>query len=264
MIKINLLPRTINEKAIIRNTALAFVVLLIAIVVGGLTYAGNLSKQVAQKEAEAQAVEAWEKRVEGIKKQAQDQLASIKPIKDKLDFINGVLKFNQEYPKLYADVAKWTYANVMYTGLVCDGTQVVITARTKNLDNLGRYLLNMYRATDLFTEVIISGVPGYGQGAQASMLGGAMPSGMSGMQMPTMPQVPSFEPAQSSLAGISAISSSMERTPGGSGWINFTVMCKLKTPITAPSFTGAGAPAAGADTSGMPGGMPGMPGAPPM
>lgn len=153
MIKINLLPRTINEKAIIRNTALAFVVLLIAIVVGGLTYAGNLSKQVAQKEAEAQAVEAWEKRVEGIKKQAQDQLASIKPIKDKLDFINGVLKFNQEYPKLYADVAKWTYANVMYTGLVCDGTQVVITARTKNLDNLGRYLLNMYRATDLFTEL---------------------------------------------------------------------------------------------------------------
>ncbi len=255
MIKINLLPRTINEKAIIRNTALAFAVLFIAIIIGGFTYAGNLSKQVAQKEDEAQVVEAWEQRVEGIKKQAQDQLASIKPIKDKLDFINAVLKYNQEYPKLYANVAKWTYANVMYTGLVCDGAQVVITARTKNLDNLGRYLLNMYRATDLFTEVTISGVPGYGDASQTSMMGGAMP----GMPMPTMAQSPAFSPAQSSLAGISAISSSMERTPAGSGWISFTVVCKLKTPITAPSFAGSGAPAADANASGMPGAMPGAP-----
>ncbi|MHB9038468.1 MAG: PilN domain-containing protein [Armatimonadota bacterium] len=262
MIKINLLPRTINEKAIIRNTALAFAVLFIAIIVGGLTYASCLSKQVADKETEAQAAEAWEARVQGIQKQAQDQTASIKPIKDKLDFINAVLKFNGEYPKLYAEVAKWTYEKVMYTSMICDGTQVVMTARTKDLDYLGRYLLNMYRATDFFTEVTISGVPGYGQNNQNNMMGGGLPGGM-----PMMPSGPAFEPAgaQSSLAGIGAISSSMQRTPGGEKWVDFTVTCKLKTPIAAPSFAaGAGAAAGGA--AGAPGGapstMPGGPGGP--
>ncbi|MEN6356580.1 MAG: hypothetical protein ABFD83_05790 [Armatimonadota bacterium] len=259
MIKINLLPRTINEKAVIRNTAIAFAVVLIAIVVGGLTYASNLGNQVTQKESEAQAAEAWQSRVEGIQKQAQDQQSSIKPIKDKLDFINAVLKFNGVYPKLYAEVAKWTYEKVMYTGIACDGTQVVIAARTKNLDYLGRYLLNMYRATDLFTEVTISGVPGYGKDSQNltdSGSAGTMPGAMPSPSMPPVPG-PSFTPSggQSSLAGIDAISSSMQKVPGQNGWIDFTVVCKLKTPITAPSFAGAGA-------AGAPGATPGAPGGP--
>ncbi|MCE5322638.1 hypothetical protein LLG46_04885 [bacterium] len=253
MIKINLLPRTINEKAVIRNTAIAFGVVLIAIIVGGFVFSTNLGNQVSQKESEAQAAEAWQSRVEGIQKQAADQQASVKPIKDKLDFINSVLKFNGVYPKLFSDVAKWTYEKVMYTGMACDGTQLVITAQTKNLDYLGRYLLNMYRATDLFTEVTISGVPGYGDAGAASVANG-FPNGMPGEMSPQM-SGPSFDPGtQSSLAGISAISSSMQNIPGEKGWISFTVLCKLKTPITAPSFAGAGgsAPVGAPGATGMP------------
>ncbi|MCE5315705.1 MAG: hypothetical protein ABFD49_07920 [Armatimonadota bacterium] len=263
MIKINLLPRTINEKAVIRNTALVFVALLVAIAVGGFTYASNLGKQVAQKEADAQAAEAWQARVEGIQKQAQEQTASIQPIKSKLDFINSVLKFNEEYPKLYAQVAKWTYDKVMYTALACDGTQVVLTARTKNLDYLGRYLLNMYRATDLFTEVTISGVPGYRQNGQAGAMGGTLPGMDATAAARAAFTAPAFTPQsssggpQSSLAGIGAIASSMERVAFGEKWVDFTVVCKLKTPIAAPSFGAGGAPAGGA--AGAPGSAPGMP-----
>jgi Tfp pilus assembly protein PilN len=251
MIKINLLPRTINEKAAIRNTAIVFAVVLVAVVVGGLTFSLNLANQVSQKESEAQTAEAWQKKVEDIQKQASDQRSSIKPIKDKLDFISAVLKFNGVYPKLYSEVARWTYEKVMYTGMACDGTQLVISARTKNLDYLGRYLLNMYRATDLFTEVTISGVPGYGKDS------GSLANAGFGAGMPGTPPMagPSFTPSSSqpSLAGIDAISSSMQRVPSQKGWIDFTVVCKLKTAVAAPSFAAAGgttAPAA------APGGMP--------
>lgn len=276
MIKINLLPRTINEKAVIRNTAIAFAVVLIAIVVGGLTYASKLGKDVSDREAAAVTAEQWQKKVEDIQKQASDQKSSVKPIQDKLDFINAVLKFNGVYPKLYSDVAKWTYEKVMYTGMACDGTQLIISARTKNLDYLGRYLLNMYRATDLFTEVTISGVPGYGKDSQsltnAGFGGSAAGAALPATPMPSMPSAtagPSFTPSgvggdQSSLAGIGAISDSMQKVPAQKGWIDFTVICKLKTPIVAPSFAAAGAAAGGAAAPGAtPGAMPGaMPGAP--
>lgn len=240
MIKINLLPKTINQKAILRNTAMVFGALLVAVIAGGVTYNMKLTEQVNLKVQEAERVEALKAQVESIQGQASSLLTSIQPIQQKLDFIDAVLKHNLKYPELYQEVAIWTYKNVQYTSLTCDGTSVTMNARVKNLDDLGRFLLNMYRATDLFTEVSITGVQGTGFAQTAyGNAGGSGTPGAFGMPG----GAPAYQPSPSgvpSMAGIGAITAGVQQAPG-QNWINFTVTCRLKTPIVPPAF-GGGAP----------------------
>lgn len=243
MIKINLLPRTINEKKVVKNTAVLFGVLVVVVAMIGILYTQLfLVPQVQAEEQLATQTEALEQEVLGIEKQVADWKDNkIPPVQKKLTFIKDVLDYNLKYPKLYEEIAKWTYEKVAYMGMGCNGTEVTMAARTKTLDDLGRFLLNMYRATDLFTEVTISGVPGYPMASGDASGGGfdlqAMSSGGGG--------------PEANLSGIGAISAGVQNGPAA-GYLGFTVKCKLKTPITAPTFGGA-AGAAGA---------PGAPGAP--
>lgn len=248
MMKINLLPRTINERKVVRNTAILFGVLVVAVIAIGIAYTQVfMVPQVQKMELDAQTAEALKKEVEGIEAECKTWQDKAIPVKTKLDFISNVLAYNVKYPRLYEDVAKWTYEKISYTGLSCDGTQVALSARAKNLDDLGRFLLNMYRATDLFSEVTISGVPGYPMGASQPGGGqqpaaiGPGPMGMGG------------GPA-ANMAGMGAITTGVQMSPG-TRYIDFTVNCKLKTPIAAPAFSGGAAAAAGA-----PGAQPGVPG----
>lgn len=269
MMKINLLPRSINERKVVKNVAITFGVLVVAVILIGVLYTQMVMiPKVQSMESEAQRVETLEQVVMGIEKERDGWKGKIPPIKQKLDFIKGVLDYNLKYPRLYEEVAKWTYEKVAYTGLTCDGTQMAMSARAKSLDDLGRFLLNMYRATDLFTEVTISGVPGYGAAGAQPSFGGAPGMGMEmpGMMPPPMPMpgmgMSEGGPLGANMSGMGAITVGAIRT-AGPRYIEFSVNCKLKTPITAPAFAGAAAPgAAGAPVSpGMPGPGP-MPGGP--
>ena len=247
MIKINLLPRTINQRRVVRNTAILLGCILALVIAAGVGYGFKLKGDVAREEELASLTEAWKAKVEGIQKQAQQVKDQTKPIQQKLNFINQVLDYNLQYPKLYEQVARWTYEKVSLTGLQCDGQQLVMQAHVRTLDDLGRYLLNMYRAVNLFTEVTISGVPGYGQG------GGQQQFNLPGAQGPGGSQISG---SMAGLAGIQAIESGVERAAAGiyaAGGISFSITCRLKTPIVAPQFAGGAAP-------GGAGGMPGMPG----
>ncbi|MDH7602018.1 MAG: PilN domain-containing protein [Armatimonadota bacterium] len=245
MIKINLLPRTIDQKRVVRNTAILMGIILLLIIGSGVAYSIRLQAKVDEMEKLAAETEAWKARVENIQKQAQEVRSQIEPIKQKLDFINKVLQYNLEFPKLYEEIAKWTYEKIQLTSLQCDGQQVVMQAYAKDLDDLGRYLLNMYRAVDLFSEVTISGIPGYKQAAGQG--GGVAPTA----QPPAGGQISG---SMAPLAGIQAIQVGVQRAeaagyaPSG---ITFTVTCKLKKPIVAPQFSG-----------GAQAGQPGQPGAP--
>lgn len=263
MIKINLLPKTINEKIVLRNTAIIFAVLLVAVVAGGLTYTAQMRAKLAQVQAQEQEAKIRKDNVDKIKATVEEWKGKIPPIKAKIDFIDSVLKYNTAYPALYEKVAQWTYSKVQYTSLTCNGTDMAMTARARNLNDLGRYLLNMYRATDLFTEVTISGIPGYGQAQSGtdSMMAAAPASAMP-MPTPSMTSAP-MPAAGASLAGMGAIGVGVARQPGGAGskWIDFTVNCKLKTPIAAPALPGAagGAAPGGGAPGAMPGGTMGAP-----
>jgi hypothetical protein len=101
----------------------------------------------------------------------------------------------------------------------------------------------MYQARELFSQVAISGVPGYpfdssgGSGAQVQDIGfGGWGGGG----------------PQGSLEGIGAITSGVQQGPRAR-YIGFAVTCKLRTPIVAPAFPNAAAGAPGAP------GAPGMP-----
>ncbi len=244
IIKINLLPHTIDQKRVVRNTAILMGVILLLVIGAGVAYSVKLQTKVEEMEKLAAETEAWKARVENIQKQAQEVRSQTEPIKQKLEFINKVLQYNLEFPKLYEEIAKWTYAKVQLMSLQCDGQQVVMQAYVKRLDDLGRYLLNMYRAVDLFTEVTISGIPGYKQ--EAGQTGGT-----SGIQPLVGGQISG---SMAPLAGIQAIQAGVQRAeaagyaPSG---ITFTVTCKLKKPIVAPQFGGAAQA-----------GQPGVPGAP--
>lgn len=232
MIKINLLPKTLNQKAVLRNTALLFGALLLVLLAAGIGYSFKLQGDVNREEALAAETEAYEQRVKAIQQQTAQILAAIQPMQAKLDFINNVLKYNLEFPKLYEQVATWTYDKAVLSGLQSDGTNVTLRARVKNLDDLGRYMLNMYRATDLFTEVRVTEASGFGsrpgRPTQASQSMGYQIGG-----------------SQASLAGITAVAGGVSRTPITDPGIDFTVVAKLKNPIAAPQFSGAASSAAG-------------------
>jgi Tfp pilus assembly protein PilN len=250
MIKINLLPRTINEKKVVKNTAIMFGALVVVVALIGVLYAQLfLVPQVQAEEQLATQTETLEAEVNKIETDTKGVRDKIPPLQNKLTFIKNVLDYNLKYPKLYEDIAKWTYEKVAYMGMGCDGAEVTMAARTKSLDDLGRFLLNMYRATDLFTEVTISGVPGY---PMAGNTGGGSP-GMQGMQGA------GGGGPQANLSGIDAISAGVQNAPPD-GYIGFMVKCKLKTPITAPAFAGAqaapGTPGAPATPPTMPPAMP--------
>jgi hypothetical protein len=238
MIKINLLPRKINEKAAVRNTAILFGGLVVLVALVGIIYTQFfLIPQVRAEEDLATRTEALEKEVLAIEKQTSDwRTSKIPPIQKKLDFINNVIDYNLKYPQLYEDIAKWTYEKISYVAMGCNGTEVSMGARAKNIEDIGRFLLNMYRAQDLFTEVTISGVPGYPMAAAGADGGFTQQSDPFGGSGP-----------EASLAGIGAITTGIQSAPP-SGFIGFSVSGKLKTPITAPTFEGQAA----ADQSGQP------------
>lgn len=252
MIKINLLPRTINQKRVVRNTALAFALLLVVIIGGGIAYGMKLRGDVAKMEEMATAAEQWEAKVKGIQQQAQQMRNSIKPVKEKLDFINQVLDYNLAYPKLYEQIARWTYEKITLYSLTCDGKEVKMAARAKSLGDVGRYLLNMYRATDLFTEVTISGIPSY----KALQSGKSQLSASGGFTLPSEVFGPGrqIQGSQASLAGLEAVEAGVARTPINllKGFaIDFQVTAKLRKPIEEPKL--AGALAAGMTTPGASG-----------
>lgn len=219
MIKINLLPKTINQKVILHNTMLAFGVALIVIIIGGIAYGSSIKSQVEQKQTEAVAAEAFKAKVEAIQKQGTDLLASIGPMKKKLDFINSVLEYNKKYPALYAEVARWTYKNVEYTSLLCNGMKVDITGKAKNLDEFGRYLLNLYRAGDLYSEVSVVSAGQLSGTAAAGSVPYQGASGGNANRGTVAPQAGGYHP----------------------GWLDFSISCKLnpKKTITQPTFAGA-------------------------
>lgn len=271
MIKINLLPSNIYEARTIKRLIVLFVVVLLVVVAGGIGYTMKLNKDTAEMKAQADTVEQLSKQVDSLKGQAQSTRSGIAPVQDRINFFKAVQDYNLQYPKLYEDLAQFTYAKIIYSQLTPSGSTLNINAYAPSLSDAGRYLLNLYKATHIFSSVTISAVPGYPQdgGGQQGALGpagmplmpGAMP-GMPGMAGPGLPPpIPGMAPpADTGYGGLEAITSGVTRAAERKKGFSFTVTCTLKAPIAAPSTPGQAAAAAG----GMPGAMPGMmPGAMP-
>jgi hypothetical protein len=162
MIKINLLPKSIGQSTMSQVTA-GFCAFCLVLVVGGLLgyYHTVMVPKTEDMQGQAAKAEALKATVQGIKAEAEAQKSLIAPIQAKVDFVSDVQKYNKRYPELYEHVASWTYDQVVYSSMSTAGGTLTMSARAQSLEDLGRYLLNMYRATDMFKTVSISNVPSY-------------------------------------------------------------------------------------------------------
>jgi len=270
MIKINLLPPGIFEARVIKRLIVLFTVILIVIVAGCMYYTSRVNAEKEQYASEAVIAEGLRDKANSLKKMKDDELAKIGPINDKLNFMDEVENFNLKYPKLYKALARYTYHKVIYSQLSVtqDGT-VTISAYAPSLMDAGRYLLNMYRATDLFSSVSISAVPGYpsdGSGTASGATSGTTAAPSPPPMLPTRNAAFGVSPAVGSsgvssspggaMGGMSAIASGIERSPGKRGGFSFTVTCRLVDPgMVAPPSPDGGAAAGTPGMTPMGGGL---------
>ena len=168
MLKINLLPSYIYERRKTRRAITLFAILLLAVGAGMFGWFSaltrvkqNLDLEVADMEQKADAVKALEA-------QAVAEEGKAPPMQQKINFIEGIMAYNTEYPKLYEELARYTYSRVLYRSIEPSSTSLKIAARTRSVGDCGRYLLNMYRASHVFSSVTIENVPAWS---------GSIPSG---------------------------------------------------------------------------------------
>ncbi len=251
IIRINLLPKTWNEKAALRNLAIMMGALVLIVALAGFGYNMMLSNDIEKMADLAGRYEQWQSRVQQIQSQTGQFRSMTQPIQAKIDFFDAVEKYNKEYPQLYREVARWTYDKVAYSNLSCDGSSVSMNANCKRLEDVGRYLLNMYRATHLFSEISISNIPGYPTAQEKT-----------GEQVPGTSDIGGEQigGSQASLAGIEAIQTGVEKKGLEPEGIQFSVNCKLRNPIAAPEFGQGGGNQPGSEFEAGPGGPPGGPG----
>jgi hypothetical protein len=289
MIKINLLPPNIFEARIIKRLIAVFVVILIMVIGGCLFYVNKLKAETQDWNTKNDDAQRLLSQANQYSKLASDLQASADPMIKKAEFFENVAKYNKNFPKLYETIAKFTYKKVIYSQLSPASNTVTITAYAPSLSDAGRYLLNMYRATHLFSQVAISGVPGFPQEGQAGPGGGGVgaigvppmptagfmtPGGgggpqsiarvptvnMNGMPMPAPTGMPGIAPANGPGDAIAnAIASSVAKAEEKRRGFNFTVTLSLTTEYTLviPVPPSAGGATPGVAGPGMtPGAMP--------
>jgi len=160
VLKINLLPSYIYEKRKVRQVMVLFAILVLGVAGGMFGWISMLNKQKADLNMQVTDMEAKANEVKGIEAQAAAEEGKAPPMKNKVDFIEGIMAYNKEYPKLYEELARYTYSRILYKSIEPSGNnQLKITARARSVGDCGRYLMNMYRASHIFSAVTIDAVP---------------------------------------------------------------------------------------------------------
>jgi Tfp pilus assembly protein PilN len=144
MLKINLLPKTFGQRKRVRNIALLMGVVLLFIVGGFFGWYNSVNGQiedVTQEIKDLDPVCAQVDQAEQAKVTTDGQNAALKA---KVDYIDAVLAYNNEYPALLELVDNWVYAKVQVTAIGLGGAgggsydQVSLQCYTDSLDSFAR------------------------------------------------------------------------------------------------------------------------------
>jgi len=177
VLKINLLPAYVYERRRVRKAAIGFSLLFVAVVFGMLAWWAVLNSKQKGLQAQVTDMEMKAQEVARLEQEAQAEESRMPVIQAKVAFIEGLKEYNLQIPKLYEELAKYTYSRVLYRSVQPSGSQLTIEAHARTLGDCGRYLMNLYRATHLFSSVAISGVPGWPSGGGGGV--SELPSGFS-------------------------------------------------------------------------------------
>ena len=159
--RINLLPPYLHQRKMVK-LAMAVVVLVtigevatfILLRNGPLALQAQLTEQYNAENAELQ-------RVQGLKAQSDTLLAGEAGLAPKYDFITNMMKYNEEYPDLYARVANYTYREAMMLNLEASANQLKFDAYVSEPRHVSILMLGLSRSPDFTGLPQITGVPGY-------------------------------------------------------------------------------------------------------
>ena len=159
MLKVNLLPPYIHEKRKVKRAAILFGLLFVGLLAGLLTYYMGKNAELNQWQRDAADMQQQAEAVKALEGQVTAEKAKAPDIQTKINFAEAIEKYNLEAPKLYEEVARYTYNRVVYSSMSVKGNKLTMKAHARTLGDCGRFLLNMYRAKHLFSNVTISKLP---------------------------------------------------------------------------------------------------------
>lgn len=237
-VKINLLPKSYYEARSARNLCILFAVILLVIIGIGIFWHIQINNQIKDLDKKIEIANGYKKQIDAIEGEISQRQQEVAYYQVRVDAIEGVLDFNKTIPAPFYEVAKWTYEKVQYTSLSITGSQVAIRGRARTINDIARYILNLYKAKDSFNPGTVS--------LSVDGMGSANPSGMGDNGMPGMPgSMPGMTGGMPGMPGTAPAGPS----PAMAGGSQFNAGA-----IAAPALGGGptGVPGA-ADMNGMPG-----------
>ena len=159
--RIDLLPPYVREWMLGRTLTIAFTLIFIVSVVFCLITFVTLSSQAAAAEQRAQTMEAAKRRVTAVQDEAKATLAQVQPIQDKLDFVQKVDDYRDQWIKLYVTLGDRTArSGFIYTDASVKGTAMTIKAYSPTVQDVTVYLQAMYQEPD-FASATVDKVVGF-------------------------------------------------------------------------------------------------------
>lgn len=161
MIRIDLLPGYVAKRRLTVQLMFVFCLLFIAVTGGSLAY--NYMYLVPQAETQeglANTAQGLRTQIDGVNAKTQEITAQAGPVQQRLDFVNAVQAYNRAWPALYNQLAKYTDTKLVYSSAQVSGDSMTINAYTPSIEEVGRYLEEIYKEPD-FSSVTIDHLPGY-------------------------------------------------------------------------------------------------------
>ena len=175
MLRINLLPAYLEEQKK-RNAhyfGAGFVAL--ALIGGALAYHFViLNPSVDKMVAEADDANNRATAVETLQAANGELENSIKPLKDKVTFVKQTRWYNGLRPRIFEQVARYTYNQVEYNSMDVKGDSLAIKGRVKKLSDAANYYLAMSANPDV-RAVGWSGIYGWPNNVQQTTGPGQTP-----------------------------------------------------------------------------------------
>ena len=164
MLRINLLPAYIAEQRRTRMTIVLMSVLFVALLAALLGYTfGMLKPQVDQVTEEATRADEEATQVEALQADAQNIKSKIKPIEDKVAFVENVRFYNGLRPRIFRQVAKFTERQVEYSAMSAQADTLQVQAFVygpRVLDKIAKFYVSLYNNPDIKT-LSWRGMPSY-------------------------------------------------------------------------------------------------------
>ena len=179
MLRINLLPASVNQRRLTKRLIAAAFLALIPCVVLPLLYGLKLAHDLTDVQRQADDAVAGKLKTDNFKTEAANTRAQVAPIAAKVKFVYDVRQYHQALVRVYYTLAQYTDSKIIYSDATYSGSTMTVHAYAPSIAEVGRYLQRMYQSiqadTDLlaknpaapkpvFSNVSIDHVPGYPEG----------------------------------------------------------------------------------------------------